>query len=332
MLSFERPLALFAGLLLSLIALAVSRFRRNALSVDISLGPSGGEVFAPPIGADLAIRFIRSAEFAGAACLLIALAGPVAVTTETVYLERGADVVFVVDASPSMSALDMDGKSRFSAAKRLVSSFLQSRGADAAGLVAVGREAALLVPPTIDHDLFRERLDSLAIAELGDGTALGMGLSIAALHLRSSPAPRKIAVLITDGENNAGEVHPTSAAAVLRAAGVSLWVLGVGSSGEVPIDYVDPETKRRRTGLLDSRYDQEALRAIARAGGGSFLSAPTPAAFAAALAKVSESETFPVASRSRTRTASLHAPLVWAGIVLLGAARLVRRRVLGALL
>lgn len=332
MLSFEQPLYFAFGLIAFLLFLAVRRFRRGVLSVSISLGPPGGEAFAPPVGADLSVRLIRFAEIAGSFCFIFALAGPVSISTEAVFLDRGADVVFIVDASPSMSALDMDGKSRFSVAKRLVSDFSYSRGADAVGLVAVGRDAALLVPPTVDHALFRERLDSLAIAELGDGTALGLGLSIAALHLRSSPAARKAAILLTDGENNAGDIHPSTAAAALRSIGVSLWVLGIGSAGEVPVDYVDPATGRRRTGLMDSRYDQESLRAIAAAGGGSFIPASTPAAFASAFSRFAESESLPVASRSRTKVESLHAPLIWIGILLIALARWARRSLLGALL
>jgi len=332
MLSFDQPLYFVLGIIVFIVVLVVWRFRRGVLSVSISLGPPGGESFSPPIGADLSVRLIRVAEFAGAFCFIVALAGPVSISTETVFLDRGADVVFIVDASPSMSALDMDGLSRFVVAKRLVTEFSRSRGADAIGLVAVGREAALLVPPTIDHKLFRERLDTLSIAELGDGTALGLGLSIAALHLRSSPSARKAAILLTDGENNAGDIHPASAAAALRSIGASLWVVGIGSSGEVPVDYVDPATGHRRTGLMDSRYDQESLRSIARSGGGSFISAPTPAAFSAAFSRFAESEALPVASRSRTKVESLHAPLIWAGIALIALARWVRRNFLGALL
>ena len=332
MLSFERPGYLVAGIALFAVVLAISRFRRSVLSVSLSLGPPGGEPFSPPIGADLSVKLIRFAEFLGASCFVVALAGPVSVFTEAVYLDRGADIVFVIDASPSMSAMDMSGLSRFETARRLVSEFSRSRGADALGLVAVGREAALLVPPTVDHALFRARLDSLAIAELGDGTALGDGLAIAALHLRASPAARKAAVLLTDGENNSGDVHPSAAAAALRSIGVSLWVVGIGTSGEVAIDYIDPATGRRRTGLLDSRYDQNALRAVARSGGGSFFSAPTPAALVSAFSRIAEEEALPVATRSRTKVESLHAPLIWSGIALIALARWARRFFLGALL
>jgi Ca-activated chloride channel family protein len=118
-LSFERPLFILAGILLFAAVLGISRFRRSVLSVSIPLGPPGGESFTPPVGADLSVKLIRFAEFAGACCFVAALAGPVSVSTEAVYLDRGADIVFVIDASPSMSALDMDGLSRFKTAKRL---------------------------------------------------------------------------------------------------------------------------------------------------------------------------------------------------------------------
>jgi Ca-activated chloride channel family protein len=226
----------------------------------------------------------------------------------------------------------MGGSSRFDAARRLVRDFAVNRGADAVGLIAVGADAALFVPPTIDRRALLTRLSSLSIAELGDGTALGLGLSVAALHLRSSRAPRKAAVLITDGENNAGAIHPATAAAALRAAGAALWVVGVGGAGEVAVDYVDPTTKLRRTGVFDSRFDPEALRSIARAGGGTYLSAPSADAFGRAFSRLDVAEATAALSRTRIRTATLQTPFIVAGLVLLVAARAIRRLLLGAFL
>jgi Ca-activated chloride channel family protein len=331
-LSFERPLLFLLTLFALVVAYVVSRILRTATAIEIPLGPPGGSSFEPPVGADLAVRVLHAAELIGALCLAIAAGGPISLTTETVWLERGADILFIVDASPSMSARDMGASSRFDAARRLVREFSLNRGADAIGLVAVGGDAALLVPPTVDRRALLARLESLSIAELGDGTALGLGLSVAALHLSSSRAPRKAAVLITDGENNAGAVHPATAAAALRAAGASLWVVGVGGSGEVAVDYVDPTTKQRRTGVFDSRFDPEALRSIARSGGGTYLSAPSADAFARAFSRLDVAEATAARSRSRIRTAALHMPFVVVGIVLLVSARAVRRLVLGAFL
>ncbi|MFA6507977.1 MAG: aerotolerance regulator BatA, partial [Treponemataceae bacterium] len=76
MLSFEQPLYFVLGLIVFVVVLVVWRFRRGVLSVSISLGPPGGESFSPPIGADLSVRLIRVAEFAGAFCFIVALAGP----------------------------------------------------------------------------------------------------------------------------------------------------------------------------------------------------------------------------------------------------------------
>ena len=331
-LSFEHPLLLFFAVAALIAAYVISRILRSSTAIEIPLGPPGGTAFVPPVGAELVVRLLHIAEFLGALFLAIAAAGPVALKSETVWLERGADILFVVDASPSMSARDMAGSSRFDTARRFVREFALSRGADAIGLVAVGGDAALLVPPTIDRRALLSRLDSLAIAELGDGTALGMGLSVAALHLRSSQASRKAAVLITDGENNAGAVHPATAAAALRASGAALWVLGVGGAGEVAIDYIDPATKIRRTGVFDSRFDPESLKSIARAGSGTYISAPSAEAFGRAFSRLDVAEAIVTRSRTRIRQTTLQSPFIIAGIALLVSARAVRRLILGAFL
>jgi Ca-activated chloride channel family protein len=198
--------------------------------------------------------------------------------------------------------------------------------------VAVGNDASLLVPPTIDRDALFSRLDSLRIGELGDGTALGMGLGIAALHIRNSTAPRRAVALITDGENNAGAIHPETAAAALQNVPVSLWVIGVGSGGEVPIDYVDPVTRIRRTGTFDSRFNVESLRSIALSGGGHYISAPSAEAFAHAFSRINEGELIIRRSGTINRTRSFQAPFIVAALALICAARYIRRHILGAFL
>ena len=166
---------------------------------------------------------------------------------------------------------------------------------------------------------------------MGDGTALGLGLGLAALHLRASSAPRRVAVLITDGENNAGAVHPQTAAEALAENGVSLWVIGAGSSGAVPIDYVDPATNMRRTGTLESRFNPETLRTIARRGGGSFVSAPSLAAFQAAFGRLDEAELTVRRSGTVHTARSLLVPVLTAALACILLARLARRYWLGAL-
>jgi Ca-activated chloride channel family protein len=336
---FERPLVLVLGAAALILGAVLFRRSRDALTLDMPLGPPGGIPFKPPFGIELLTRLLLVLDFLALALLFTAAAGPRLISTETVWLNRGADILFVLDISPSMAGIDMDGRSRFDAARELIRDFAQSRPSDAIGLVGVGNEASLLVPPTVDRNVLFSRLEGLHIGELGDGTALGMGLAVAALHIRSSGAfgtgedlPRKAVALITDGENNAGTIHPETAAALLREMGVSLWIIGAGSTGEVPIDYVDPYSRMRRTGVFDSRFDPEKLRSIARVGNGTFIAAPSGQAFAGAFARLNQGELVIRRSGTLSREQPFHRPLTILALLLICLSRFVRRVILGALL
>jgi Ca-activated chloride channel family protein len=326
---FDRPvLAALAFVIIPLAAFIFSKLK-NPFVAAIPLGAPGGIPFnAPQMGG--LVKLLKALEFLGVLLLFLGAAGPTINSPETVWLNRGADIIFVLDVSPSMAALDMDSKNRITAAKTLLAEFAARRPSDNIGLAAVGSDAALLVPPTADRDAFNLRLESLQVGEFGDGTALGMGLAIAAYHLERSNARRRIAVLITDGENNAGAIHPETAASMLRETGVSLWIIGIGSAGEVPIDYVDPFTRVRRTGIYDSRFDTESLRRLSIAGGGTYIFAPTADAFAAAFSQLDDGEMTVQISRIINLRRSCFFHFVIPAIVMLAAVKL-SRRLLGAI-
>ncbi|MDR2393569.1 MAG: VWA domain-containing protein [Treponema sp.] len=322
---FEYPFLILVGVLVLIVGCGLSCFFRDRYTVRIPLGPPGGIPFKPPSDLGWFIRLLQGMDLTGLFLLFIAAAGPLLISTETVWLNRGADIIFVVDVSPSMAARDMENQNRFDTARDLVRIFAMNRPSDALGLVAVGNDAALLVPPTVDRVSLFSRLETLRIGELGDGTALGMGLAIAALHLKDSSAPRRSVVLITDGENNAGALHPETAAALLPERGASLWIIGVGSGGEVPIDYVDPLTKIRRSGTFDSRFDPETLKAIARKGEGSYIPAPSAEAFAHAFSRIHEGELIVGRSGTIVRTKGRQGICIIAALLLLGLRGLIRR-------
>ena len=328
--TLEHPLLAIAALIIFPIAIVIAKRLGSPFTASVPLGPPGGAPFKSPYNLKGLIRILYAMEYCGVFLLFIAAAGPVMRISETVWLNRGADILFVLDISPSMAAIDMDGASRYNAAKKLLKEFAARRPSDGIGLVAVGNDAALLIPPTTDRELLAARLDNLRIGEMGNGTALGMGLAIAAYHLEKSKAPRKAAVLISDGENNAGAIHPETAAAMLKDINASLWVIGVGSGGEVPIDYVDPFTRVRRTGRIDSHYDREALVRISTAGGGAWISAPSADAFAAAFARVDDQEFIVRRSSVVMRKRPCHQSFILAAIILVAASRFIRRFFLGA--
>jgi Ca-activated chloride channel family protein len=330
--SFEYPILIIGGIIAIIGSFWLSRFMKDAVTIDVPLGSPGGVPFKPPAIFSTLMRIVKFAGFLGIILFFIAAAGPILVSAQTVWLSRGADIIFALDISPSMAGLDMNNKSRFTASVNLIREFAQKRPADSVGLVAIGKDASLIMPPTTDRDALFSRLDALQLGELGDGTALGLGLAIAALHIGNSNAPRKAVALITDGENNAGAVHPSAAAALFPELGVSLWVIAVGSNGEIPIDYIDPFTKVRRTGFFESRFDPENLKTIAAKGNGAYISAPSASAFAEAFARFDQEETSVPRSSVITKTKSLFRPFAAASILLLLVARFIRKYLAGMLL
>ncbi|MCL2765832.1 MAG: VWA domain-containing protein [Treponema sp.] len=329
--SFDNPFfAVSALIIIPLCAIILSRLR-NPFVAAIPLGAPGGVHFKASQVNGI-VRLLKFMEITGVLLLFLSAAGPSVNISEMVFLNRGADIVFILDVSPSMAALDMDGKNRFTAGRNLIGEFANRRLSDSIGLVAVGEEAALLLPPTADRRALMQRLEQLRIGELGDGTALGMGIAVAAYHLDKSNAKRKIAAIITDGENNAGAIHPETAADMLREMGISFWVIAIGSPGEVPIDYIDPFTNIRQTGIFDSRYDTESLRQLSAAGGGTFIYAQNADAFAAAFSQLDDSEI----TIQRTRIINKRQPVSFqfllSALLMLAAVRFIRRHILEAIL
>ena len=329
--SFDNPiLAVLAFIIIPLAAYIYSRLN-NPFVAAIPLGAPGGVPFKTSQFGGI-VKILKFLEITAVFLLFFSAADPSIKTSEIVWLNRGADIVFILDVSPSMAALDMDGKNRFDTGRNMIGEFAHNRPSDSIGLVAVGEDAALLLPPTSDREALNLRLERLQIGELGDGTALGMGIGVAAYHLEKSSAKRKIAVLITDGENNAGALHPETAADMLREIGVSFWVIAVGTAGEVPIDYVDPHTRIRRTGIFDSRYDTESLRRLSAAGGGTFISANSADLFSAAFSQIDSNEITVQRSRLISRMTSYSFQFLLCAIVMLAAVKIIRRYLLGAML
>jgi len=328
---FDNPFLAGAAFIVIPLAAFILYRLKNPFVASIPLGAPGGVPFRSSQISGI-VNLLKVFEITGAFLLFFSAAGPVIKTSETVWLNRGADIIFVLDVSPSMAALDMEGKNRYSAATTLLAEFARRRPSDNIGLVAVGEDAVLLVPPTADREAFNLRLEQLKVGEFGENTALGNGLAVAAYHLEKSNAKRKAAILITDGENNAGAIHPETAAGLLREIGVSFWVIAVGSAGEVPIDYLDPYTRIRRTGIFDSRYDIESLRRLSVLGGGTFIPAPSTEAFAAAFSQLDDAEMTVQRSRIIHRRRELVFQFLFSAVFILAAVRFIRRYLLGAVI
>jgi Ca-activated chloride channel family protein len=171
----------------------------------------------------------------------------------------------------------------------MIASLAQSN-AGQLGLVSFASEAALSVPVTVDRAFFSSRLDEIAVGSLGDASSLGTGLALAVYHLSSTGAQKKCIVLFTDGENNAGYIHPLTAARLAKEHGITLYVVGIGTKGRVPLDYVDPKSGEAYSGYLDSQFDERALRDVSAEGDGLYFAVTTLRELESSLLSVVERE------------------------------------------
>lgn len=324
-------------LLLLLLIPLVSFLRKTKIfarqSFPLTLSDWNGTTFGWNTGAHKALHVFSSfCVYAAFASLVCALSAPELSDTKKVYTQKGTEILFVIDTSPSMAALDMQGENRLTAAKNVIRSLTNQSEGSSFALVAMAEQAALVVPPTTDHALFCSRLDSLAIGELGDGTAIGTGLSSGVYHLASSTAPKKCIVLITDGENNAGAIHPDTAAKLAAQNRIRLYVVGIGTQGTVNVEYTDPKTGKKYSGYLESAFNEHELMRVARSGGGTYFTASDVSALNTVLQDITARERVVQAYRTERVTTPLFSYFLLASVVLVCVGFLVRRCYLGEFL
>ena len=218
-------------------------------------------------------------------CLAVALAGPRAGIEGSRIRREGIAIAMVVDTSSSMLALDLSTpdreQTRLDAVKRVFEQFvrgskgLRGRPDDLVGLVSFARYADTRSPLTLDHDNLARAANELAITTdpAEDGTVVGDGLALAIERLREAPLPSKVAILLTDGVSNAGEIAPTAAAELAHDAGVKVYTVGAGTNGTARIKFTDPRSGQTFEDEVPVEIDEETLRAIAERTGGQYFRA-----------------------------------------------------------
>jgi len=272
--TFDQPQYLLLGLLLPLLGWFTYSWKGRGGRLSFPLGLWGGLKFQPSIPAmRFAMVLSRLALWLSMALMVVALAGPTITRQEKIYLSAGADILIVLDESPSMAARDFPPENRFNAAKGVIKRFVGGRENDQIGLITFARDAALRVPLTLDYPYLLDRLDKLQIMDLGDGTALGLGLSLAALHLSASTAAQKVVIVLTDGVNNSGEIQPSTATELLRSMGIPLYLIGIGTNATVPLELTNPRTGTSYSGTLEGGFQEEFLKSLALPPLGTYFSA-----------------------------------------------------------
>ena len=168
------------------------------------------------------------------ALLIVALARPQWGRSWQEESQLGVDIMLALDISGSMRAEDFQPENRLVAAKQVIGSFIDKSAGNRLGLVVFAGEAYTQAPLTLDYSVLRNILRDVRTRVIEDGTAIGNALATATNRLRDSDAKSKVIVLITDGDNNAGQISPTEAAQIAASLHIKIFTILVGKGGMVP--------------------------------------------------------------------------------------------------
>jgi Ca-activated chloride channel family protein len=275
-------------------------------------------------GGGIGVRFrhiLTALRWAVVVLLVIALARPQKLLQERHMETEGIDIMLTLDISTSMLAEDFRPKNRLEAAKAVASEFVDGRSSDQIGLVVFAGQSFTQCPLTLDYSLLNKLLGRVNIelvteGMIEDGTAIGMAIANGVNRLRASKAKSRILILLTDGQNNRGEVDPLTAASAAQALGIRIYTIGVGTEGLAPYPVRD-QWGRVVYQQVQVQIDEELLRRIADQTGGKYFRATDAEALRQVYAEIDQLEKSKIRVHQYRQKAELFTPYLGLALILL---------------
>lgn len=213
------------------------------------------------------IRLIPDLLLAGMfALMIVALARPQKTNEKVEQWTEGIDIMLVVDISQSMKIEDFK-PNRLEAAKKVAEEFIDGRFQDRIGMVIFSGDAYSLSPLTTDYELLKSYINDIEFGMIeNSGTAIGSALAVATNRMRESDSKSKVLILLSDGDNTAGNIDPITAAKLATAYDIKIYSIAIGKEGKVPFgkDFFG------RPRMVENTMDETTLREIAKIGEGEF--------------------------------------------------------------
>jgi Ca-activated chloride channel family protein len=220
------------------------------------------------------------------ALLFIALARPQKTNEKVEQFTEGIDIMIALDISQSMQIEDFQ-PNRLEAAKQVALDFIAGRVQDRIGLVVFSGDAFSLAPLTTDYDLLRSYIREINFEMIENrGTAIGSALGVVTNRMRESETVSKVCILLSDGDNTAGNIDPVTAAELAASFGIKIYTIVVGKEGLVPYgkDFFG------RPNMIENTVDETTMRRIASIGGGQFFRATDNRALASVFETIDQFE------------------------------------------
>ena len=241
--------------------------------------------------------------------VVIALARPQKVNTRIERFSEGIDIVLALDISESMVGEDLL-PNRLEAAKKVAQDFINGRFSDRISLIVFAGEAFSLVPLTTDYALLENFINEIDFSLIQKkGTAIGSAIAVATNRMKLSDAKSKVMILLSDGDNTAGNLDPQLAAQLAKQYNLKIYTILVGKEGKVPIG-------KDKQGIMlydDNTIDETTLKNIAKTADGAFFRATNNETLQEIFTKISKYETTEILETRNTQTRDFYQVyLAWA--------------------
>ncbi len=298
------------------------RRRNQPARVRFSLPiPKGVRRFNPT-------QILLMLRYAAIILVILAIARPQESHRQTQRQVSGIDLMMLLDLSASMNIEDLAEESRMTTAKRTMEEFIKRRTDDRIGFLVFSGEALTLVPPTLDYGLLLAALRKADTGQLKDGTAIGDGLALAVNRLKNSKAKSRVIVLLTDGENNVGQVDPLTAGDMAAGYGIKVYTIAIGKEGRVRMPI-------RRKGMLgetvttyqwfDNQLNPELLKDISKVTDGKFYRVEDKASLEGVFNDINRLEKSEIKTNEKVQYDEMFAKPLLAALLILGLERILAR-------
>ncbi|MBK8187699.1 MAG: VWA domain-containing protein [Cellvibrio sp.] len=188
---------------------------------------------------------------------LCAAANPQWVGDPVKMPSSGRDLLLVVDLSESMLQEDMIYRqkryNRLEAVKIVMGEFIARRTSDRLGLILFADNAYLQAPLTFDTNTVQQMLWESEVYMAGVRTAIGDAIALGIKRLKDYPDNKRVMILLTDGQNTAGEITPEQATDLAVTAKTKVYTIAFSP--------------------YEQEVDGEAMRYIADMTGGDYFRA-----------------------------------------------------------
>lgn len=271
------------------------------------------------------------------ALLVTALARPQFGTEKVRDISRGIAIEMVVDRSSSMAEeMQYRGRTvtRLDVVKSVFEDFIDAGGdlpgrpTDLVGMITFARFPDTICPLTLSHDALEALIGNVALVQQRqeDGTAIGDAVALAAARLYKAEESltektgepstyqikSKVVILLTDGENNAGQRSVEQAGKLAAEWGVKVYAIGVGNTRRISTafgSYTQPNTPG---------IDDKPLRDLAESTGGIYRVATDSQSLIEIYQEIDELEKSEIQSLRYLDYRELFPSFALAGLLLIG--------------